>query len=143
MSRSMIFDTQGTGFYKDAVRQMMDQPTIPYLSGLGGEGALGDEIMLLSGMDDLSENYPHGFDDGPARTYTFPSPSRGTEYEFPSGPAEMGMSGMRLGGALGDPTEWPKQRSRYAPIPYRYSGLATPPDYHYTGLGEESRKACS
>ena len=137
MRQHMIFDTQGTGFFKKAARQMMAQPEIPYLSGLAGEGWLGDEIMLLSGIDDLGAAYPHGFDDGPARTWTMPSPDRSTMYQFDTGPVETGMSGARLGasvGSLGD--GWPKQRPRNEKPPFHFTGFGTPPDYHYSGLGD-------
>jgi len=141
--RPMIFDTDGTGFYKRAVRQMMAQKEIPYLSGLGGGAGLGDEIMLLSGLDDVGAMYPHGYDDGPARTYTLPSPDRRTDYDFPSGPVDLGMSGTRLGQPLSDlGAGWPKQTRHHQ---YRYTGFGKlsagwPAEqkqhsYRYTGLG--------
>lgn len=131
-ARPMIFDTDGTGFYKKAIRQMMAQEEIPYLSGLGGSTGLGDEIMLLSGVDDVGAMYPHGFDDGPARTYTLPSPDRSNDYDFPSGSVEMGLNGMRLGQPLADLSAgWPKSTRHKS---YHYTGLGKA-DYHYTGLG--------
>lgn len=131
----MIFDTQGTGFYKRAARQMMAQKEIPYLSG-----GLGDEIMLLEGLDDLAAAYPHGYDDGPARTYTMPTMDRGTLYDFSTGAVEVGLSGSRLGAplaanqnawrqddsfrytGLGAQPGWPAQQSRYAKRRYRFTG---------------------
>ena len=153
----MIFDTQGTGFYKKAVRQMMAQEEIPYLSGLSGQGGgLGDEIMLLEGLDDLGAMYPHGDDDGPARTHTMPTSSDGTLYDFSTGPVETGMSGANLGASVnsnqgawprgGNPSwnytglgaGWPRQQSRYLPRTYRYTGLQGASikrgRYAYTGL---------
>ena len=134
----MIFDTQGTGFYKNAVREMMEQPVITFLSGLDGDGSLGDEIMLLSGIDDLAENHPHGFDDGPARTWTMPSSDRGTMYQFPHGPAELGSGGNRLGGVIGDLADWPRERPRMARPDFKYQGLGRSlgPQYRYQGLDD-------
>lgn len=114
--RSMIFDTQGTGFYKRAARQMMAQKDIPYLSG-----GLGDEIMLLEGLDDLAAAYPHGYDDGPARTYTMPTMDRGTLYDFSTGPVETGISGAHLG----------------APIAANQNAWRQDDSFHYTGLGAQ------
>lgn len=156
----MIFDTQGTGFYKEAVRQMMAQEEIPYLSGLSGPGGgLGDEIMLLEGLDDLGSMYPHGYDDGPARTYTMPTSSDGTLYDFSTGPVETGMSGANLGASVnsnqgawprqanqswnytGLGAGWPRQESRYLPRKYQYTGVSglrgasiKRGRYAYTGL---------
>lgn len=156
----MIFDTQGTGFYKKAVRQMMAQEEIPYLSGLSGPGrGLGDEIMLLEGLDDLGAMYPHGYDDGPARTYTMPTSSDGTLYDFSTGQVETGMSGANLGASVnsnqgawprqanqswnytGLGAGWPRQESRYLPRTYRYTGVSglrgasiKRGRYAYTGL---------
>lgn len=137
----MVFDTQGTGFYKRAARQMMAQKEITFLGESRG-GGLGDEIMLLSGIDDLGTMYPHGYDDGPARTYTMPTMDRGTLYDFSTGPVSTGMSGARLGASvdsnqgawpriadprwrytgLGAQPGWPVQQSRYSRRTFRFTG---------------------
>lgn len=137
--RPMIFDTQGTGFYKRAARQMMAQKEITFLGDVGRSG-LGDEIMLLEGLEDFGSMYPHGYDDGPARTYTMPTMDRGTLYDFSTGPVSTGMSGARLGASVGsnqgawpriaDPRwrytgldgGWPKQESRYSNPKFRFTG---------------------
>jgi len=125
--RPMIFDTQGTGFYKDAVRQMMNQPEISFLGEAGGGSGLGDEIMLLEGLDDLAAAYPHGYDDGPARNYTMPTMDRGTTYDFAAGPVEVGgMDGSRLGASVNsNQGAWPR---RADPL-YRYTGLGNQPGW--------------
>lgn len=127
MRREMIFDTQGTGFYKRAIRQMMDQPELTYLDGLAGNRqGLGDEIMLLEGIDDLGAAYPHGFDDGPARTYTMPTMDRGTLYDFSTGPVSTGMSGAKLGASMeSNQGAWPRQ----ADPRWRYTGLGGQPGW--------------
>lgn len=147
--RSMIFDTQGTGFYKGAVAQMMAQKELTFLDGLGGaggrSGGLGDEIMLLAGLDDLGAAYPHGFDDGPARTYTMPTSDRSTNYDFQTGPMDIGLNGARLGPAINELADgWPRQGAKPN---FRYSGLAGPgwpsqgaePSFRYSGLGRVRR----
>lgn len=140
----MIFDTQGTGFYKKAVRQMMAQPELTFLGSAGGGNGLGDEIMLLEGLDDLAAAYPHGYDDGPARTYTMPTMDRGTLYDFTNGPVDVSLSGSRLGASVNqNQGAWPRRGREN----WNYTGLGAgwpserrPAMYRFTGpkLGQVS-----
>lgn len=116
----MIFDTQGSGFLKPGVRQMMSQPEAPYLSG-----GLGDEIMLLEGLD---ASWPHGYSDGPAAAWTMPTGDPTTEYNFDPEVDLSGISGSRLGAPV-QSSAWGRAARKYD-----YTGLGRA-DYKYTGLG--------
>jgi hypothetical protein len=138
MRQQMIFDTQGTGFDKKHVRQMMEPSKVPFVEGLG-DGGLGDEIMLLDGLDDTP--FPHGWSDGPARNFTLPSQDPTTDYNFdPEVDLSGGLSASRLGAPVAR-SGWPAvkdpERFRYSGLgraDYRYTGLGRA-DYRYTGLG--------
>lgn len=126
MRREMIFDTAGTGFDRNAIREMMEQPEAVYLDGLKGNG-LGDEIMLLEGLDDVA---PHGYSDGPAMNFTLPTGDPWTDYNFQEGVDLSGLSADQLGAPV-QRSGWPVASGKED---YRYTGLGRA-DYRYTGLG--------
>lgn len=87
-----IYDAEGTGYGREMAREAI-RPKPPF--------ALGDEIMLLDGLDDLGEEYPIGYNTGPAAAMT---PPFNEEYDF--GVDGFQLRGFELGAA-----------------DYRYTGL--------------------
>lgn len=95
-----VYDAEGTGFGRKAAASLIDEPSADaYLSELG------DEIMLLDGLD-----YPVGYNTGRAGAMTPPWNDEST-YDF-------GVEGFMLSGT-----------------PVRLGMLASGSDYRYTGLG--------
>jgi len=151
MSRQMIFDTQGTGFDTRFIREMAEQPEIGYLGG-GLGGGLGDEVMLLEGLDDLGEQYPRGYSAGPASRYTMPTTDPATHYDFAGSVESRGVGESRLGSPIGSAVRggWPAPSGVGAlgadpwkrTSGYRYTGLKGlgRADYRYTGLGAQRER---